>query len=631
MKKRSNSLFLISLIFVIAFYLVNIIFTLGTIFTPATALKTISVNPDKNQTVKNSFVTVDVSVQKPKADKPDQNDIAYINSIYVFVGEIRSYELDENGNPFAEIRFQFKTKSSNDGTAVYREIISKIPVRENSGGYSWIKVFDAKEEEKNDIGYERVKISIPDSLDLYEVVFTDVTGYVLKTSATYGTDNQIQEAKLVIDEQDMFTMSKAKKYNFTDVELKNLASVNALKDGVIEVGDAPLTTIAYFISTAIFGDNTFGLRFFDALAGLGMIILAFAFANKVFGKKVYGVVAMLSALTFGAIFTASNFALASMGDFFAVLSLYLASRFFVKHYYLEDKAEAISCIVAVGLSYGLAISCDMAYSLVIVGLIVLFAMARRRAYKQFKRLEKEAKGLEKEDVYVAYHKNSVTSLGVIALALVVAPIAIFTAFYSVCSSVYKAYYGAGFFASAFKHTVKSLTPAYQSSPFALFAGFGGLEFNVIHSCLNANATKVTEIGSYYSFLNYFTAILALLSFLFVTFVTFFGKKVEFCKNVGTITNKYKIITVAFLTMALPVFMGLTSSPYGFAGVSVFTCAYIAFAQSIMVKCIKRKYVNYIFTAIIAISFIIFAMAFVGLVGLNISTKASEILYFWQVL
>ncbi len=120
-------------------------------------------------------------------------------------------------------------------------------------------------------------------------------------------------------------------------------------------------------------------------------------------------------------------------------------------------------------------------------------------------------------------------------------------------------------------------------------------------------------------------------FLFVTFAVFFGKKFNFFSNVGVIKNKYKIVTTAFLSLCLPVFFGLTSSPYGFAGVSVFMCAYVAFAHSILVKCVKENIVNLAFSVATIIGLIIFGMAYVGYVGLAVPEVAKSILYYWQVL
>ena len=111
-----------------------------------------------------------------------------------------------------------------------------------------------------------------------------------------------------------------------------------------------------------------------------------------------------------------------------------------------------------------------------------------------------------------------------------------------------------------------------------------------------------------------------------------GKKFNVFSNVGVIKNKYKIATTAFLSLCLPVFFGFTSSPYGFAGVSVFMCAYVAFAHSILIKCVKKaNVVNLAFSVAIAVGLIIFGMAYVGYVGLAIPEVAKSILYYWQVL
>ena len=213
-----------------------------------------------------------------------------------------------------------------------------------------------------------------------------------------------------------------------------------------------------------------------------------------------------------------------------------------------------------------------------------------------------------------------------AIALLVIPTVLYLGAYSICASVYKNYFGAGFISSALKSFTNGLKPSYQSFPLALFAGFGGVELSSSLSSLNYG-----EMTTYYSFLNYFTCIFALACFVFVTFVAFFGKKVTFFKNVKTIKNKYKITTVAFLSLCLPVFLGLTSSPYGFAGASVFMCVYVAFAYSILARCLKIKVVNVIFSCATIVGLVAFGMAYVGYIGLALPEIAKSILYSWQVL
>ena len=176
MKKNSKILFLTTIIAVILLYLVSAIFTLGTAFAPASALEVRSSNPNREQTHNNAFVVVDL-VRSRQDPETQEKYTANINEIYVYVGEVRSYAVDEQGNPYVELFFHFKTAS--DESSYYNESISaKIPVRELSGGYEWIKVFDAQTESE-EVSYNRVKISTPDCIDIYEVVFTDATGYVL--------------------------------------------------------------------------------------------------------------------------------------------------------------------------------------------------------------------------------------------------------------------------------------------------------------------------------------------------------------------------------------------------------------------------------------------------------------------
>ncbi|MBR2385078.1 MAG: phospholipid carrier-dependent glycosyltransferase [Clostridia bacterium] len=612
MKKNSKVIFLTTLIVIILLYTVSAIFTLGTIFAPQTALSIKSTNYNREQTYQNAFVTIDLNRSREDSENVGNSVVMSVSQIYVYVGEVRTHAVDEQGNPYVEIYFHYKTTANNDSSYFGEPIVAKIPVKSMTGGYEWIKVFDAKTDAET-IDYSRFKISTPDSIDIHEVVFTDSTGYVMEANATFGTQEQQNDAKLLFDEQNMFKYSQSKKYHFTDGELKILASVNALKGGKAEIGEGPFSTILYFVSTFIFGNTTFGLRFFDFIAGIGLLILACAFAKSMFGKEKYATLTLLSVLSLGAVFTASNFALCSIGTFFAVLSTYLSSKYFIKHYYFEDEMDGILCLLGAGFFFGLAVASDVSYAITILGHIVLFGMARRRAYTQYKKDEKEAVGLAKEDVFLSYRKKNLISLGVMAIALVVLPCVLFLASYVTCSAVYKNYFEVGFVKGAVKCFAQGFVASYQSFPLALFVGFGGI-----------------KNGAFYSFLNYFTCIFALLCFAFVTFVAFFGKKIEFFKEVKTIKNKYKITTTAFLSLCLPVFLGLTSSPYGFAGVSVFMCAYVAFAHSILIKCVKKSTVDLAFSIATIIGIVFFAMAYVGYVGLALPELAKSILYYWQV-
>lgn len=611
---KSNRTFLISAIILVAFYLLTTIFTLGTVFTPSTAWQIKTQNPNRDNTYQNAFVNIDLKLSKPDPEKEDSTVSAYIGKIYVFVGNVYSSAKDKDGKEYVDIVFQFKTQSDNTNTSYLDSFTYSLPVVYGTGGYRWIKVFDSSENGKDPIKYNRVKISSPDKFDFNEVVFTDPTGYVLDTQINVGTESQKEVARLLVDERDFFTDSKSKKYVFTDSELKNLASVEALKDGNAIVSSGPLTTVLNLVSVSIFGKNTFALRLFDCLAGLGLLLVSFIFVSKLFDNARYSLLSLVFCLALGGVFTASNFAFGGIGAFFAVVSLYCTGRFFVNHYYLEDLADAVLCLSTSGVFLGFAISCNMAYGLVSIGHFAMLIMASRRGYKRYKEDDKKAVGLEKEDLFLAYRKKRTILFLSAVLTFVVLPTVLFTVSFWAVSIVYKSYYGAGFLSSAVKYLVACFTPSYSSFPLALLVGFGG-----------------TVENGYYSFLTYIPSILALLSFVFVTLVLLLRKKVEIFKNVGVFTNKYKIITTCFATMLLPVLLGLTSSPYGFAGASVFYVSYIVFAESILVKCFNSKKVKLVVNILAIASVCLFAMAFVGFVGIELPKIINKILYLWQVI
>ncbi len=611
---KSKRIFLITVIALVALYLASAIVTLGTVLTPITAWQIRTENPNASDTLSNAFVNVDVTLTKPNEEKEGETVSAPISKVYVYVGNVYSHTKDENGNGFVRISFQFKDKSENMNTHFNESFTAKVPVSHGNGGFRWVKVYDSVENGGKQIAHARAKISSPDTFDFHEVAFLDESGYLLQvTRANTGTDEQQEMARVITDEQDTFNSSTSKKYRLTDEELKNLGAVQALKGGVATVGENPFDTILDFIGVTVFGP-IFGMRIFDCLAGLGMIILAYAVANKLFGSQRSGILSLVFALTLGACFTASNFSLCSVGGFFAVLSIYLAINYFINHYYSADSADGISSLIGMGISYGLAISFDFAYSYLVLGLIAILVMASRRGYKEYKKEDKKAQGLEKETLFLAYRKKRIVGSLLSLVALVAIPTALFTASYSVCSGVYKIYYGGGYFTSAIKHFLASLTPKYQSNPLALFVGFGGVEMN-----------------GFYSFTNCFVSILSLVAFLFVTVALIFGKKIPFLKDMGRITNKYKLLTVALVSTALPVFLGLNSSPYGFASLSVFFVIYIAFAEEILSKCLKTKWVEIAVDISACVSVIIFGMAYVGYVGLALPEVANKILYLWQVL
>lgn len=601
--KKSTITLIISAVVISLLYLCTAIFTLGTIWSPSNTQAWVTDGNPSGADGQNSYVTIDL---------PDNPGIA---KIYAFVGEVDTATQKES----VLINFDFKTRSDRDGNSQYynERIVSKIPVKYGTGGYSWIKVFDSKELDRAVINYERVKINTPDCFYFHEVAFIDKDGKLIgvKISDNIKTEEEKIRSNLLIDEQESFTSSESKKFYFTDEELKNLSAVNSLANGNgIEIGSGPLSVTLDFISTAIFGKNTFGMRFFDFVSGYIMLIVAFLFANRLFGHNRYGLITSLCALALGSVFSASTFAFGLEGGLFTVLGLFFASRYFIRHFYLQNVKKAVSCLAISGLFFALALASNMGYAITVVGYVALFIMAFIRGYKQYKKEEKEAEGLQKEEVFLAYRKKKIISVLTAIVSFVIIPIVMFIIFYAICSKSYTAYFGESFFGSATEYFKLATTPVYESNPFALFVGFGG-----------------QKINGYYSFLNYVVSILGLSSLVFVIIAIAFGKKIAFFADLPSVPNRFKIAIVSFLTVTLTVFTGVNSSVCGFASVSIFYCVFIAFADYILSKCIKNGSAKVISNVCVIVSLIVFAMAFVGYVGIALPEIVNKILYLWQVL
>lgn len=612
--KKSKSSFLITALVIAVIYVATAIFSLGALFVPSTAWRIESSNADRENTLADAFVTLDLSVNKTVDGKVERTGVS---NIYVYIGNVYSYDIDENGLPYIKLNFQFKSTSPTTDTSYNEQVTVKVPVKYSTGGFEWIKVYDAKAQGKSQIERARVKITSPDKFDFHEVAFTDKDGHKLYLGvADVGSKEQKACSLAVADEQDTFTESLSRKYHFTDAELKNVGAVQNLRGGKAQVGEAPLTTLIHYAGTALTGGNIspFGMRIFDCIAGLGILLLVYAFAYKLFEKSRYSIVAVIFALSFGAIFSASTMALGSaIGVLFAIASLYFVAKYFIEDYYGDTKGAIYNTLLS-GLFFGFAVATDMAYSFLIIGIVALLIFAGVRAHKEYKNREKQAQGLEKENVFLAYRSSRVKGVLYGLLAFAVLPVVIFLLSYLICSSAYERVYGAGFIGSAWTHFIRSITPNYESNPLALFVGFGGV-----------------QMGEYYSFLNYAVAIISLLSFIFVTVAVFFRKKIAFFKNVPPVANKYKILAVSMLTLAIPVFLGLTSSPFGFAGVSAFMAIFVCFAESILKRCVKSKTATLAVNISAIVSLAVFALAYVGLVGIALPEIVKNILYIWQVL
>lgn len=540
-----------------------------------------------------------------------------VNKIYAFVGEVRSWHTDEKDGDYINLVFDFGTRSDSflEG-AIYNSRIgankeNRIYLNGRTNLYRWIKIYDGGEKT---VGYDRVRFHTSDDTDVAELAFLDKKGKLISASIVQHSSFEGEKNYGgLIDEQAYFTSSQSKAYNFTDKELDEISAINAIFRGEKFVGYGFLNTLLNVVGTKIFGVNTFGLRFFSMLAGFASLLLVYYIVEMLFGRSEISALATLLALCSGQIFSASLTAYGSVSACFTIAAFAFAIKFFIDDYDMKYGRDGVKNLCFTGLFYGLALASDRFALTTVTGIIAILVFAAIRAKKQFKTQEKEAKGLEKENVYMAYRKGRVTLWIAIPLCLLVLPIAVTLISAAFFSGFLKATYGGGFVSSLLKYYGGAFSFGYALNPFGLLIGLGS-----------------DDLGKgYYAFANYITGGLFVLSAAALILLAVFGKK---SKRLGyaskKIVNRSKMVISALVATLLPVFFG-NSSVIGFAAASAFCSATTALAFFAAEKAYGKKAII-TFAVVTGLSFVTFAAGYIGYTGIAVSLTAKNILYGWQI-
>lgn len=540
-----------------------------------------------------------------------------VNKIYAFVGEVRSWHTDEKDGDYINLVFDFGPRSDSfleGGTYNSRIGANKenrIYLNGRTNLYRWIKIYDGGEKT---VGYDRVRFHTSDDTDVAELAFLDKKGKLISASIVQHSSFEGEKNYGgLIDEQAYFTSSQSKAYNFTDKELDEISAINAIFRGEKFVGYGFLNTLLNVVGTKIFGVNTFGLRFFSMLAGFASLLLVYYIVEMLFGRSEISALATLLALCSGQIFSASLTAYGSVSACFTIAAFAFAIKFFIDDYDMKYGRDGVKNLCFTGLFYGLALASDRSALTTVTGIIAILIFAAIRAKKQFKTQEKEAKGLEKENVYMAYRKGRVTLWIAIPLCLLVLPIAVTLISAAFFSGFLKATYGGGFVSSLLKYYGGAFSFGYALNPFGLLIGLGS-----------------DDLGKgYYAFANYITGGLFALSAAALILLAVFGKK---SKRLGyaskKIVNRSKMVISALVATLLPVFFG-NSSVIGFAAASAFCSATTALAFFAAEKAYGKKAII-TFAVVTGLSFVTFATGYIGYTGIAVSLTAKNILYGWQI-
>lgn len=605
--KKNGLTFLITTLVLALFYILTGAFAASSAKMPKSVYSTVEArtsNGDEPLSNKTSNVVLDLGDGQ-------------VNKIYAFVGEVRSWHTDEKDGDYINLVFDFGTRSDSflEG-GIYDSRIgankeNRIYLNGRTNLYRWIKIYDGGEKT---VGYDRVRFHTSDDTDVAELAFLDKKGKLISASIVQHSSFEGEKNYGgLIDEQAYFTSSQSKAYNFTDKELDEISAINAIFRGEKFVGQGFLNTLLNVVGTKIFGVNTFGLRFFSMLAGFASLLLVYYIVEMLFGRSEISALATLLALCSGQIFSASLTAYGSVSACFTIAAFAFAIKFFIDDYDMKYSRDGVKNLCFTGLFYGLALASDRSALTTVTGIIAILIFAAIRAKKQFKTQEKEAKGLEKENVYMAYRKGRVTLWIAIPLCLLVLPIAVTLISAAFFSGFLKATYGGGFVSSLLKYYGGAFSFGYALNPFGLLIGLGS-----------------DDLGKgYYAFANYITGGLFALSAAALILLAVFGKK---SKRLGyaskKIVNRSKMVISALVATLLPVFFG-NSSVIGFAAASAFCSATTALAFFAAEKAYGKKAII-TFAVVTGLSFVTFATGYIGYTGIAVSLAAKNILYGWQI-
>ena len=203
--------------------------------------------------------------------------------------------------------------------------------------------------------------------------------------------------------------------------------------------------------------------------------------------------------------------------------------------------------------FGLAVAADASLLILLAGLIVIVVYAAIRGAKRYKAEEKAAKGLEKENVFVAYREKKIVFGVSSACALVVLPALIVLASYAFVGSALGKIYRGGFLNASL---------AYIGSSF----GFGADALLPLKTLVDFGSAG---IGDYFAIANCFASLLCFVSLAFVIITLIFAGNEKFSTAVETSKNKTKLILTAFAAAFIAFVFGKSGSVANFALCSAF--------------------------------------------------------------
>ena len=394
--------------------------------------------------------------------------------------------------------------------------------------------------------------------------------------------DRAEAAKVTLDEQEKFDLSAVNGGSYrtedytgklTEKESAVLDSVRNLLSG--ENGYTEPTSNAFglqliAVGVAIFGGNTFGLRFMPTLFALGTIVLLYFFAKRLFSSQWAGFAAAFLFAVGGYALSAATLGTTDMiFAFFALLSVYFMTLFYQNARKRNQRSYVYLALS--GAAYGLTVSIKTQGVFLLLALVAVFILALVAQHNAGK------DGAKGEDTASAIARSRNLYVGTFLLTFILLPVIWIALTFLFSYHVY--FVEAGLSAGAFFRRFFAAPFTEISTQYAAHN-----KTNILGWLIGYQAEKLS--ASKYFFGNTVLSLLALFSFLYSTVYVVYAflskseyKTAAFRKQVAF---PYAVLTAAFVSTW--VFSAFSSQQFasGFMLPSVFYYAFIVLAARLFV-------------------------------------------------
>ncbi len=236
-----------------------------------------------------------------------------------------------------------------------------------------------------------------------EIYEGEQTELVYNSAAGETRAQALEEAKKLLDAQEIPASSQSSFYRYGQEEVSSLLMLEHFQEGNkydpenigYYFGDRSYNALGLdllALGTAIFGVSPFGLRFFPMLASFGVLVAGYFLVKRLTrSDKAAFVFALLYALS-NAAFALGHFGTPlTIGLFFFVLSLDLCHRFYAGGMKKASLGSAVPLALS-GIFGAAAVCVNGAFVVPVAGVVALFVcgMFRQRAAMRYRLAKTEA-------------------------------------------------------------------------------------------------------------------------------------------------------------------------------------------------------------------------------------------------